>query len=51
MLERVEIENYKAFRRYELALGSRVLLIGPNNAGKSTLVSALRLIAHLVRRK
>jgi energy-coupling factor transporter ATP-binding protein EcfA2 len=49
MLERVEIENYKAFGRYELPLGPRALLIGPNNAGKSTLVSALRLIAHLAR--
>jgi energy-coupling factor transporter ATP-binding protein EcfA2 len=49
VLERVEIENFKAFERYELTLGPRVLLIGPNNAGKSTLVSALRVIAHLAR--
>lgn len=49
MLERVEIENFKAFERYELTLGPRALLIGPNNAGKSTLVSALRVIAHLAR--
>ena len=49
MLQRIEIENYKAFKHYELTLGRKTLLIGPNNAGKSTLVSALRLIAHLVR--
>ncbi len=49
MLQRIEIENFKAFEQYELTLGHKALLIGPNNAGKSTLVSALRLIAHLVR--
>jgi len=49
MLERVEVENFKAFERYELTLGRRALLIGPNNAGKSTLVSALRAIAYLTR--
>jgi len=49
MLRRVEIKNYKAFKAFEIDLGARNLLIGPNNAGKTTLVSILRLIAHLTR--
>jgi len=49
MLRRLEIRNYKAFRAFDIDLGRRNLLIGPNNAGKSTLVSVLRLVAHLVR--
>lgn len=49
MLRKVEIENYKAFKRFKVEFGARTLLVGPNNAGKTTLVSALRLIAHLVR--
>src|SRR6266540_1581138 len=49
MLRRLEITNYKPFERFELDFNARTLLIGPNNAGKTSLISAFKLVAHLSR--
>ncbi|MGY6217582.1 ATP-dependent nuclease [Methylolobus aquaticus] len=43
MLERLEIRNFKLFDDIELELGDRVVLIGPNNAGKTSALQALAL--------
>lgn len=48
-LKELRIEHYKAFDRFTLALGSKVFLVGPNNAGKSTLISAVRAAAEMLR--
>lgn len=50
MLVSVEIENFRKFDRYRLDLSDRNLLVGPNNAGKSTVVEALRLVSVVVNR-
>lgn len=50
MLEALEIRNFRKFDRYAVAFGERNLLVGPNNAGKSTLIEALRLISIVVNR-
>ena len=50
MLEALEIQNFRKFDRYALTFGGRNLLVGPNNAGKSTLIEALRLISIVVNR-
>ena len=43
MLTRLAIRNFKLFDKVELELGERVVLIGPNNAGKTTALQALAL--------
>lgn len=43
MLTRLAIRNFKLFDDVELELGDRVVLIGPNNAGKTTALQAIAL--------
>ena len=43
MLTRLAIRNFKLFDDVELELSDRVVLIGPNNAGKTTALQALAL--------
>ena len=45
MLNKVEFENYRCFKKSSLDLRDLVIIVGKNNAGKSTIVEALRLIA------
>lgn len=46
----VRFKNYKALADYTVNLGPFNVLVGPNNAGKSTILSALRLLANGLRR-
>ncbi|WP_238526412.1 ATP-dependent nuclease [Gordonia neofelifaecis] len=49
MLKRIQLTNYKGFDRFSLKFNSELsVLVGPNNAGKSTIVGALRLCAQLI---
>src|SRR4051794_24408520 len=50
MLTALDIRNFRKFDRYTVEFGSRNLLVGPNNAGKSTLIEALRLVSIVVNR-
>ncbi len=50
MLTKLTIRNFKLFDEVELELGDRVVLIGPNNAGKTTALQALALWEVGVRR-
>ncbi len=50
MLTKLTIRNFKLFDEVELELGDRVVLIGPNNAGKTTALQALALWDVGVRR-
>jgi ABC-type cobalamin/Fe3+-siderophores transport system ATPase subunit len=43
MITKVTIENFKKLERVEFPLSQSVVLIGPNNAGKSTIFQALCL--------
>ena len=43
MLTKLTIRNFKLFDDVELELGERVVLIGPNNAGKTSALQALAL--------
>jgi ABC-type lipoprotein export system ATPase subunit len=43
MLTRLRIRNFKRFRDVEIELGKTVVLIGPNNSGKTTALQALAL--------
>lgn len=43
VLTKLTIRNFKVFDEVEIELGERVLLIGPNNAGKTSALQALAL--------
>lgn len=47
---KVHFHNFKAFADFTLNLRSFNILVGPNNAGKSTIVSAFRILAAGIRR-
>ena len=43
MLTRLTVRNFKRFGEAEIELGSPVVLIGPNNSGKTSAMQALAL--------
>ena len=43
MLTKLKARNFKCFEDVEIALGNPVVLIGPNNSGKTTVLQALAL--------
>lgn len=47
---RIQFRNYKALKRYSVALSDFNVLVGPNNAGKSTIVSAFRILSEGIRK-
>ena len=45
MLKRLRLENYRAFRKLDLPLSKINLFFGPNNSGKSAILSSIILLA------
>jgi len=43
MLTRLQIRNFKRFNSIDIELGNTVVLIGPNNSGKTTALQAIAL--------
>jgi len=43
MLDKITIRNFKLFETVEVELGDSVVLIGPNNSGKTSVLQALTL--------
>lgn len=43
MLTRLRLQHFKGFNDFAVSFGESALLVGPNNAGKSTIIGALRL--------
>jgi predicted ATPase len=50
MLTELTLENFRCFESHTLPLRARTVMVGRNNAGKSTVVEALRLLSHVVNR-
>ncbi len=50
MLTRIQIKNFKQFDNVDIELGKAVVLIGPNNSGKTTALQALALWELGIRR-
>jgi predicted ATPase len=50
MLTEIKLENFKCFRQHVIPFRRTSIVVGRNNAGKSTIVEALRLIAIIVNR-
>ena len=46
----VRYDNYKALANFTVRLSDRNFLVGPNNAGKSTIISAFRILSVALRR-
>jgi predicted ATP-dependent endonuclease of OLD family len=50
MIKRLRLTRYKAFEQFDASFRSGMnVLVGPNNAGKSTLIAILRLCSILFR--
>lgn len=50
MLTRLVLRNFKLFDDVDIELGDRVVLVGPNNSGKTTALQALALWSTGIRR-
>jgi energy-coupling factor transporter ATP-binding protein EcfA2 len=46
----VKFHRFKAFRNFSLSLGHFNILVGPNNAGKSTILTAFRILSAAMRK-
>ncbi|MGP9812639.1 ATP-dependent nuclease [Rhodopseudomonas sp. NSM] len=46
----VEFSRFKAFKKFKLSLRQFNILVGPNNAGKSTILIGFRILAAAMRR-
>src|SRR4051812_1885509 len=47
---RVDFSHFKAFRGFSLRLRHFNILVGPNNSGKSTILTAFRILAAALRK-
>ena len=45
MLRRITLKNYRCFEKSEISFRNTAIIVGQNNAGKSTIVEALRIIS------
>jgi energy-coupling factor transporter ATP-binding protein EcfA2 len=46
----IRFSNYKGFKNFKAAISGFNILVGPNNAGKSTVIGAFRLLAEGLKR-
>ena len=46
----IDFKNYKAYRQYRVTLDAFNVLVGPNNAGKSTIIGSLRILSEGIKR-
>ncbi len=51
MLRTLRLQNYRCFSDHTITLNDSTVVVGRNNAGKSTIVEALHLVAAVVNRK
>lgn len=50
MIKYIELENYRCFLKTKLLIKDLTIIVGSNNAGKSTLIEALRIVSNIVKR-
>jgi predicted ATP-dependent endonuclease of OLD family len=48
-IKELGVSNFKAFARFRVYLKGQTILVGPNNAGKSTVIEAARIAARLLK--
>ena len=49
MLKKIELFNFRKHQRFSVTCREKNILVGPNNAGKSSILDALRLFADVQR--
>jgi hypothetical protein len=49
MVQSLDLRNFKAFERFTVNFRTTSFLAGPNNAGKSTIIAALRACTYMLR--
>src|SRR4051812_16810458 len=49
LTKRLWLKNFRRFEEYSIALRNANILVGPNNAGKSSVLDAFRLLASALR--
>jgi energy-coupling factor transporter ATP-binding protein EcfA2 len=49
VLKSLTLRNFRGFRNFSLSLGETTYLVGPNNAGKSTILNSLRVMETQLR--
>jgi len=47
-IKELKLKNYKGFKSFSVNFSGSAYLIGPNNAGKSTLIQAMRTCAYML---
>ena len=45
MLKKLKLENYRCFNNHQIEFKEIAIIVGKNNAGKSTIIEALRLVS------
>src|SRR5205085_2741414 len=50
MLKELQLQNFRGFESHTVPLRTTTVIVGRNNAGKSTIVEALRLVSLVVNR-
>jgi predicted ATP-binding protein involved in virulence len=50
MLKSIRFSNYRCFDDHELPINPETIIVGKNNAGKSTIIEGLRLLAIITER-
>lgn len=46
----INFKNYKSFKHFSISLDHFNILVGPNNAGKSTIIGSLKILAEGIRK-
>lgn len=49
MLQQLDLHNFKAFDRFTITFSGSAFMAGPNSAGKSTIIAALRLCGRMLQ--
>jgi hypothetical protein len=51
MLKQIRLQNFRCFNDHTITLRNNTVIVGKNNAGKSSVIEALRIIAAVVNRR
>ena len=46
----IKFKNYKSFVNFSVSLNDFNILVGPNNAGKSTIIGSLKILSEGIRK-
>lgn len=51
MISQIRLKNFRCFSEHSVKFESSTVMVGKNNAGKSSIVDALRILASVINRK